>query len=340
MILAADIGGTKTNIALFEPDPTARRPKLICEASFASKEQVGLEEIIEQFFAAHPHQSPRSIQAAGIGVAGPIIDDRCQIPNLPWSIDGRRLRERFAISRLALLNDLEATAEGISTLTEDELCTLNEGAVASDGLKCGAVIAAGTGLGMAILSPVGGEWIPIASEGGHADFAPRNPLEMDLLRFLLERHRRVSVERVVSGPGIFALYEFFRTRPGAMPLASLRERIDAEPDEAPALISEAALDGSCPVCKQALDLFISIYGASAGNLGLLAISSGGMYVGGGIAPKILPAIQRGGFRAAFVNKGRLSPLLERMPLRVILNPNTALLGAAHCAQRLLRARAA
>jgi glucokinase len=197
------------------------------------------------------------------------------------------------------------------------------------------VIAAGTGLGMAVLHPIDGAWWPVASEGGHVDLAPRSELEMELLRFLLARHhQRVSVERVLSGPGLWALYEFFEAHGSDTPNPAVRAELQAQHADAPRIVAEAALAGRCPVANAALDLFVSIYGAVAGNLGLMAVSTGGMFVGGGIAPKILPRLQQGLFMEAFTRKGRLSPLLQAMPVQVILDDDAALQGAARRAVRL------
>jgi glucokinase len=333
MILAGDIGGTKTNIALFAQGSNAR-PTLVREQSFASPEHTGLARIVAKFLAEGP-STP--IQSACFGIAGPVIAGRCETPNLPWVIEAKALQTEFSLPRVTLINDLEALAEGIAALEPFELCTLNPGAKLPNQtdaeLLPGAVIAAGTGLGMAILQPVAGQWLPAASEGGHMDFAPRNPLEMALLGFLLTRFERVSTERVVSGPGLHAVYDFFVARAQQQPNPEIARAIAADPAEAPAAISAAAVAGQCPVCVAALNLWVECYAATAGNLGLLALSSGGMFLGGGIAPKILSKLQEPAFRVAFSSKGRLSPVLERMPVHVILNAKTPLLGAARRALR-------
>jgi glucokinase len=329
MILAGDIGGTKTNIALFASEPGAR-PKLIREQSYASTEHSGLEQILSHFLTESPGTS---LHSACFGIAGPVIAGRCETPNLPWVIEAKALREKFSLPRVTLINDLEALAEGIPALQGDELATLNPGTPVGSDLQPGAVIAAGTGLGMAILQPVAGQWIPAASEGGHMDFAPRNPQEMALLGFLLSRFEHVSTERVVSGPGLLAVYDFLVARAQLQPNADLARAIASNAAEAPALISNAALAKQCPVCASALDLWVECYAATAGNLGLLALSAGGMYLGGGIAPKILNKLQEPAFLNAFTSKGRLSSVLQRMPVHVILNPKTPLLGAARRARR-------
>lgn len=331
MILAGDIGGTKTNIALFAAEQ-GTRPKLIREQSYASAEYGGLAQIVSRFIGEANDAPPRS---ACFGIAGPVIAGRCETPNLPWVIEAKSLQEQFGLPRVTLINDLEALAEGIATLHPGELATLNTGAKQGSALQPGAVIAAGTGLGMAILQPVANQWIPAASEGGHMDFAPRNPQEMALLGFLLTRFEHVSIERVLSGPGLHAVYEFLVARAQTKPNPELAQAIAANAGEAPALISNAALAGQCPVCVSALNLWVECYGATAGNLGLVALSSGGMFLGGGIAPKILSKLQEPAFLAAFTSKGRLSPVLVQMPVHVILNPKTPLLGAARRALREL-----
>ncbi|HEX2881205.1 MAG TPA: glucokinase [Polyangiaceae bacterium] len=329
MILAGDIGGTKTNIAMFASEPGAR-PQLIREQSYASSEHTGLEQILTRFLAESPNGALRS---ACFGIAGPVIAGRCETPNLPWVIEAKALQEKFGLPHVTLINDLEALAEGIPALQGNELATLNPGTRVGSDLQPGAVIAAGTGLGMAILQPVAGQWIPAASEGGHMDFAPRNPQEMALLGFLLSRFEHVSTERVVSGPGLHAVYDFLVARGQLKPDAGLARSIASNAAEAPALISNAALAKQCPVCVSALDLWVECYAATAGNLGLLALSAGGLYLGGGIAPKILSKLQEPAFLNALTSKGRLSPVLQRMPVHVILNPKTPLLGAARRALR-------
>jgi glucokinase len=212
---------------------------------------------------------------------------------------------------------------------------LNTGRRPAGPLTSGAVIAAGTGLGMAILHPIAGAWWPVASEGGHIDLAPRNETEIELLRFLLRRHQRVSVERVVAGPGVAGLYEFFLERGERTPNPEVRAALAAaDITDAPRIVGEAALQKRCPVADQALDQFVELYGAAAGNLALMAVATGGVFVGGGIAPKILERLKAGGFMAAFTNKGRLSPLLKDIPVSVILDPDAGLLGAARRGIRL------
>ncbi len=335
MILAADIGGTKTNVALFAAPrdasaaSTATTP--LQRARYQSSQHAGLTDILKDFLAKHDI-APRTISRVCAGIAGPVVEGHVETSNLPWCIDAREMKQALGVGAVTLINDLEATAERAATLGPGDVCVLNPGKQRSGPLTAGAVIAAGTGLGMAILHPIDGAWWPVASEGGHVDLAPRSELEMDLLRFLLTRHRRVSVERVLSGPGLFTLYEFFETR--GTPNPEVREQLRAADADAPRIVSEAALAGRCPVASDALDLFVSLYGAAAGNLGLMAVSTGGLFVGGGIAPKILARLQDGRFLEAFTNKGRLSPLLEDMPVHVILDADAALMGAARRGVRL------
>jgi len=337
VIIAADIGGTKTNVALLEPPrgtgDANKASVLVARAKYQSSQHSGLAGILSDFLATYDI-APRSVRRVCAGVAGPVVEGHVETPNLPWSVDAAELKKTLGVGAVTLINDLEATAERAATLTDADVFVLNRGRRPSGQLTNGAVIAAGTGLGMALLHPIDGSWWPVPSEGGHVDLAPRNELEIDLLRYLSKRHRRVSVERVVSGPGLHALYEFFVDRKEQAPDASVLAALQEPGADAPRIVSEAALQGRCPVANSALDLFVSFYGAMAGNLGLLAVSTGGLFVGGGIAPKILDRLKAGGFMEAFTNKGRLSPLLELMPVQVILDADAALMGAARRAVRL------
>jgi len=337
VIIAADIGGTKTNVALLESPKDAsdasRKSQFLCSAKYASAQYDGLTTILADFMQKFD-VAPRSVQRVCAGIAGPVVEGHVETPNLPWSVDATELRATLGVGAVTLINDLEATAERAATLSGDDVFVLNEGRRPSGTLTNGAVIAAGTGLGMAVLHPVAGAWWPVASEGGHVDLAPRNRLEMDLLEFLSRRHARVSIERVVSGPGLFALYDFFAERGEHTPNSDVLAALRSPGADAPAIVSEAALENRCAVASSALDLFISFYGATAGNLALMAVSTSGMFIGGGIAPKILERLKDGLFMKAFTHKGRLSPLLQSMPVHVILDPNAALLGAARRAVRL------
>jgi glucokinase len=337
MILAADIGGTKVNIALF-PDPTSKADAdtsspALQKGQYASQDHRGFAEVARAFLASVGVPTER-VKRACIGVAGPVVQGHVETPNLPWTLDAKKLKQELGFGAVTLLNDLEALAERAATLGDRDVYVLNAGRRPDGPLTSGAVIAAGTGLGMAILHPVGGAWWPVPSEGGHMDLAPRNEVEVDLLRFLLKRHKRVSVERVVAGPGLAMLYDFVVERGEQKPNPEVLAAVRAPDADAPRIVSEAGLDKRCPCADRALDLFVSAYGATAGNLALAAVATGGVFVGGGIAPKILERIKAGGFMEAFTSKGRLSPLLENMPVKVILDPEAGLMGAARRALRL------
>ena len=325
MILAGDAGGTKTLLALFEPGDGA--PVLVREATVPSREFDSLEAIVERFLAAGPRGD---ITAACVGIAGAVVDGRSVTPNLPWVVDEGRLAATIpAAPRVRLLNDLEATAHGIWALGEDELVSLQSGALRRGNL---AVIAAGTGLGEAIVVIDGGRRTVIATEGGHADFGPRGELEEDLLRHLRKEFGRVSCERVLSGPGLMNVYRFLRDT-GVARESPHTAALIAAGDPA-AVVSELGMDGADRLCAMALGVFVSVYGAEAGNLALKALALGGVIVAGGIAPRMLPALRAGSFVAAFRDKGRLSSLMETIPVLVVMNPKTALLGAARVAASL------
>ena len=319
MVLAGDIGGTKTNLGLFHLGKKRPVPKVI--RTYASRETSSLLSILEKFLERHPV----AIAGACFGVAGPVKNGRCKTTNLPWDVSERKLQNRFGWDRVRLINDLTATAYAIPLLTGRELFSLNQGR-RSKGENLG-LIAPGTGLGMALMVWKDGSYVPVASEGGHSDFAPQNKTEMALWEYLQVRLGHVSVERVLSGPGLFIVYCWLKfTGQGTEP-AWLGERISkSDPSR---VISEAALVEKEPLCVKTLDLFASILGATAGNLALTGLTRGGMYLGGGIVPKVLPKLQESFFMKAFVDKGRFRPLLEDTPVRVILNDKAALLGAAY-----------
>jgi glucokinase len=325
-ILAGDIGGTKTNLALFED--SGRESSSFEEETFPSGDYTGLEPLIAQFLSSRPIK----IDGACFGIAGPVIDGVCKTPNLPWVVSEKSLNGALHLSGVRLINDLEATAYGISTLEADELVTLNEGDRNEKGNI--ALIAAGTGLGEAALIWDREDHTVLASEGGHADFAPRNEIEMNLLRYLLTLKSRISYERVLSGPGLVNVYNFFKTVGQTVEPDWLAEALASDDDKAKT-ISQCALAGKAELCTTALDLFVSIYGAQAGNLTLIFKATGGVYLGGGIAPKIVDKLRDGAFMNAFKDKGRLSPLVAAAPVHVIMNPKTALLGAANFAARQL-----
>jgi glucokinase len=318
MILAGDIGGTNTRLALV--DGTSGRLRIACEKTYPSCERPSLEAALAEFLSLHRGAFTR----ASFGIAGPVRNGRCEATNLPWVVDAKSVAKRLRLKRVGLVNDLVANAHGIAILGGRNLVTLNRGARAAHGNR--ALIAAGTGLGVAGLLDEGGTHRPFGSEGGHADFAPRNRLEMELLEYLLQRHARVSYERLISGPGLVNICQFLRdTGRGREPRWLAEEMRLGDPA---AVISRRALDGKSPLCVRALDLFVSFYGAQAGNLALTFLATGGVYLGGGIAPKIVAKLKEPGFMNAFTAKGRLSPLLQDIPVRVIMNPKTALLGAA------------
>jgi glucokinase len=321
MILAGDIGGTSTRLALV--DAEGDRVTLVAGAIFASPSLTGLGDAIDQFI----NTRGGSFDAAGFGIAGPVIDGRAQLANLPWSVDGRALARQLGLSRVELLNDLEANAHGLAALGADDLIPLNS--TTSGAPANAAIISVGTGLGEAGLYWDGASHHPFASEGGHADFAPRNELEADLLNELLESFPTVSCERVLSGAGLYRIYTFLRRRTGRPAPPWLTAAVAGH--EGPAAISAAALDQSDDTAVAALRLFVSCLGAEAGNLALRMMALSGVYLGGGIAPKILPMLREGAFMRAFVDKGRMRPMLERIPVYVIRNEKTALLGAARYA---------
>ena len=330
MILAGDMGGTKSHVALFAIE--AKHPQLLIEETYKSEEYSGLEEVLQKFLGANADFiRNQPVEAACLGVAGPVVGEHSKTPNLPWTLSAQVIRETVGCQKVKLINDLEANGYGISVLEDDDLETLQEGSPQEEGH--GALISAGTGLGEALLYREGEGFKPVASEGGHADFAPRNELEIELLRYLLKRFQHVSYERVLSGAGLSNIYSFLRDSGRGQEPNGLEEPLEQE--DPGAAISRAALRGESELCVKALDLFVSIYGAEAGNLTLKAKAEGGLYVGGGIAPKIISKLREETFLKAFRDKGRLSSLMKAIPVRVILNPNTALYGAAHRATLMM-----
>jgi glucokinase len=321
MILAGDIGGTNARLAFF--DISDGRFSLVSASVFPSREFGGLDRIVAKFVDAtrlHP-------DAACFGVAGPVRDGRVEASNLPWIIESKRLADELHLKKAVLINDLEANAWGIATLDPKDVVTLNQ--VKGNPVGNQAVISAGTGLGEAGMYWDGTKHHIFASEGGHADFAPRDELEIDLFRYLSGRFGHVSYERVISGPGLVNVFHFLRdTGRGTEPQWLTEEMLHSDPAAA---ISNAALSGKCPMCEHALDLFASVFGAEAGNLALKVMATGGVYLGGGIAPKMLAKLSGPLFMRAFLGKGRMQPLLESMPVKVITNDKTALMGAARCA---------
>jgi glucokinase len=323
MILAGDIGGTKTNLALCETIDGALRIKT--QHQFPSQEFATFGEVISKFLEL---TSPEAINAACFGIAGPIIDGNCRTTNLPWNISTAELQKLLKTPNVRLLNDLEATAYGMLYLPKEEFVELNPNAVFKDANR--AVIAAGTGLGEGMLFYDGQHYHPSGSEGGHCDFAPLNAEQDKLLVWLRERYpSHVSFERILSGPGIYTLYEFLKES-GFAPEPLDMQNADENADKS-ALLSKCALELGDPLCSKTLELFAEIYGAEASNLALKTLSLGGVYIGGGIAPKILPFMKSNHFMRGFLSKGRFNELLEKMPIKISLNAETALLGAAHFA---------
>jgi glucokinase len=321
MILAGDVGGTKVHLALYEFTNGSLQHKR--DMRYPAKEYSGLEEIVREFLAAD------EVTSACFGVPGPVRDGRLRLTNLPWTLDSRVLSRDLKIDHVFLINDLEANGYGVAELKPDQIYTLSEGDPSQIGNR--ALIAAGTGLGQGLLIWNGRTHMPMPSEGGHTDYAPRNEDEIDLLRFLKQKYNgRVSFERVVAGMGLTSIYEFLRDVRGMEEPGWVADRIAAEDPNA--VITELALAAKSELCEKALDMYVSAYGAEAGNLALKILSVGGLYIGGGIAPRILEKLKDGTFMRAFTDKGRLSQLLINMPVRVILESRAALLGAAAYAE--------
>jgi glucokinase len=333
VVLAGDVGGTKSNLGLFEVEAGFPRP--LRSAKYPSAAYPALAPMLLEFLG----NDARQVRAACFGVPGPVIENRTSTTNLAWELDGAELASVIGGHALVLINDLVATAEGIPLLGEDELATLHRGVPGTAGSGNLALIAAGTGLGMALMPRIGGAWAAVASEGGHMDFAPRSEEEIGLLVHLQERFGgHVSVERVVSGPGLFSVYEYLRDRAHLPESPRVRQALDTGGDPSK-VIGEAALaedpETACGLCSRAVGIFVSAYGAAAGNLALVGTATGGLYLGGGIAPKLLPRLLDGHFLRAFFDKGRFRDFLEAVPVRVILNDRAALLGAARHAASLL-----
>jgi len=324
MLLAADVGGTKTLLGLFESaDP---RPTPLAIRAYPTNAFRSFSEILDAFARDVPRRA--AIEAFVGGVAGPVVGSIARLTNIAWDVSTVEMAASVGTSRVHLLNDLEALANSAEVLAPDEIVVLQEGIPRKDGNA--VVIAAGTGLGEAYLHRVGGRLTPVPSEGGHADFAPRTDQEIELLRMLRSDYGRAEVEQVLSGPGLLNLHRF--THKGH-PCSALE---GVAPEMGPAAISQAALASNCDACVEALQLFVSLYGAEAGNLALRGVATAGVYIGGGMAPKILPALQSGAFMEAFRAKGTMTDLVSRMPVKVILNTEAGLLGAAVYAQELSR----
>jgi glucokinase len=316
MLLAGDIGGTKTLLGLFSAD--APRPAPIEVRTYPTHAFRGFLEILNAF--ERDTARPLAPTAVALGVAGPVLARHARLTNVAWTIDADEIAERLQTPHVALLNDLEAMATAVPLLRADELEALQSGHAAAHGHA--VLIAAGTGLGQAYLHRVNGSLHPAPSEGGHADFAPRTDRELELVKELRQRFGRAEVEQVLSGPGLVNLHRFTHRGAGC-PVVD-----DTKADDAPARISQGALTGRCQFCVEALRMFVDAYGAEAGNLALRGVASAGVFIGGGIAPKILPALRDGSFMRAFLAKEPMRGLLEQMPVHVVLSPDAGLVGAA------------
>jgi glucokinase len=318
MILAGDIGGTHTRLALFE-----RGGMVGEEKKFLSEQYESLELVVTEFLKG------KKVKCACFGVAGPVREGKSKVTNLSWVIDAKKMSQNLQIPSVYLLNDLEANAYGLKALKKEELFLLHQG---KKQIGNQALIAAGTGLGEAGLFWDGSAHRPFACEGGHTDFAPQTELEVELFLYLRKKFGHVSYERVISGPGLHQLFLFLveTGRQKWNPLV----RKEMEKNDPARVISEWGRENRDPACSFALDWFISLYGAEAGNMALKFLSLGGFYVGGGIAPQILESMKKGKFHAAFIDKGRFKELLDSIPIWVVLNDNAALLGAAQYMERL------
>lgn len=327
-VLAGDIGGTHTRLALFHAD--GGELQLTAEKVYPSREYAGLEEIAIDFLRGQN----TTVSAACFGIAGPVVNGKAKVSNLPWTVDASAMAQSLRVANVgsinvSLINDLAAHASGIDALRESDFVTLNAGQA---GEGNGALIAAGTGLGEAGLFWDGKQRLPFACEGGHADFAPTSELEVRLYQYLATKFGHVSCERVLSGPGLKNIYDFLRDSGVEQEPAWLRDEL-AIHEDASALISQYALAAKADICVHSLDMFVAIYGSEAGNVALRFLATAGVYVSGGIAGKILGKLQSPAFLQAFVAKGRMQPLLEQIPVKVIVNDKVGLLGAARCALR-------
>ncbi|RLC32636.1 MAG: glucokinase [Deltaproteobacteria bacterium] len=317
-VLAGDIGGTRTRLGFFSMGK--QRPKSGLVRTYLSRDASGVEEIVERFLSEHPVP----FAEACFAVAGPVADGRCRMTNLCWDVSETGVKRHFGWSRFRLINDLVATALAIPLLKSRERVSLNRAGARSG--RPVALVAPGTGLGVAFLVSCAGQSFPVVSEGGHTDFAPSCTEQLDLWQFLHKRFGHVSAERVLSGPGLVNIYSWLKHTKKYPEPRWLKRRIrERGPAEA---ISEAAIKKADPLCVRSLEIFVSVFGAVAGNLALTGMATGGVYLGGGISPGILPLLKNGLFMKAFTEKGRFKDILEKIPVKVICNPYTALLGAA------------
>src|SRR6516162_7226409 len=323
MILAGDIGGTNARLAAFETEGS--RLQCVVEKVYPSKDHDGLREIVADFVKTEGIPA----QSACFGVAGPVRGGRSKISNLPWVIDSRELATQLRLRTVGLINDLEALAYGLAVLESKDFVTISEGVCDADGNM--AVVSAGSGLGEAGLYWDGFRHHPFACEGGHTEFAPKNDVEIELLEYLMRKygHQHVSYERILSGPGVQKVYEFLRDTGKEEEPAWLQEQL-ATARDIPALISELALNDKAPICNRAISIFISVFGSEAGNCALKFMGTGGVFVAG-IAGKIVPKLKEGGFMDSFLDKGRMKSLLEMVPVKIVLNDDSGLIGAARFA---------
>ncbi|HUA16860.1 MAG TPA: glucokinase [Verrucomicrobiae bacterium] len=319
MILAGEIGATRTRLAAFNSE--GNRLELVVEKTYPSQEHSGLADILPQFIRSEGIP----VHSACFGVAGPVQHGRSKISNLPWTIDARELARQLKLNSVGLLNDMEAYAYGIDALDSKDFVTLNEGSAEAEGNR--ALISAKTGLGVAGLYWDGYRHHPFACEGGHADFAPKDELQVELLSYLQKKYGRVSYERILSGPGIRNIYEFLRDLGKAEEPAWLHDELNAAHDASP-VISKFALEGKAAICEQTLALFVSVFGAAAGNCALHYMATGGIFIGGSIAAKIVPKMLAPAFMQSFLDKGRLESILKEMPVKIMLNDDCGLSGAA------------
>lgn len=332
MLLAGDVGGTKTLIGLFEPSASGARPRAVLVREFATLDFDAFEDIVDEFLGVGDGAEAAPINALCVGVAGPVTGMVARLTNVPWIVDLALVAPRLGRAKLKLLNDLEAMAHAVPHLEPDELAALQEGVPLPRGNA--ALIAAGTGLGQSLLHNVGGRFVPSPSEGGHADFGPRNQKELALAGAFMGDGARVEVETFLSGPGLVNIYGFVHDG-GDIGCPGVADGTD--PADVPAAITEAAFEARCALCVETLNMFVGIYGSEAGNLALRSMATAGIYLGGGIAPKILPALEGGRFLDAFRDKPPMSDLLATIPVHVILNEQAGLIGASVHAQALARA---
>ena len=328
MLLAGDVGGTKTVLALFAQDAKDFDHEPEFEETFASREFKSLEAIIESFLV----NKPVTLSGACFGVAGPVVNQRARITNLPWTIDAQAIAGKLGVGT-QLLNDLEAIANAVPHLETDDLFVLNEGQPDAEGAI--AVIAPGTGLGEAFLVWEGDKYESYPSEGGHAAFAPTSPRQIGLLTYWLQRMDHVSYERLCSGIGIPNIYQFLADSGDYEVPQWLNDALAAAADKTP-VIAKAAYDGHVAICEDTMDLFMEILGGEAANLALKVLATGGVYIGGGIPPRILPALAESNFMEVFSSKGRFSRMMRKMPVYVIRNPRVALFGSAYEALEITR----